>query len=228
MSFFTRIPDTPRRLFVFSHAGGTDAEALAWEARPDLGIAPTVLPGRGRRVGERPYRAMEPLVEDLADALPTDRPFAFYGHSLGALVAWELTRELRRRGTEPPFALLVGARGAPHLPDPHPPLSKLPTEAFVAAVEARWGGIPAGLAPDLLAAFLKPLRSDVLLLERFQPAEEPALEIPLVALHAADDPVVDADAVEAWREHTTGPFTRHTLAGGHFFHRDHPIPRWVP
>lgn len=228
MDVFGPLPDSPRRLFAFPHAGGLDAEPTAWSAPADLGVVPVLLPGRGRLRSERPYRAMEPLVEDLAEALPTDVPFAFYGHSLGALVAWELTRELRRRGRPLPFALLVGARGAPHLPDPHPPLGKLPTDAFLEAVEARWGGVPTGLDPELLKAFLQPLRADVLLLERFQPVDEAPLDLPLIALHAEDDDAVAAADVDAWREHTTGSFARHTVSGGHFFHRTTEIPAWVP
>lgn len=230
MSFFGAMGAAPRRLFVFPHAGGSDQEARAWRAPPGLDVHAAVLPGRGRRASERPYRAMEPLVEDLADTLPTDRPFVFYGHSFGALVAFALARELRTRGLSGPTALIVGARGAPHVPEALPLLSRLDQAAFLEEADRRWGGIPDGLRahPDLLALFLKAVRADVLVLERWAPADEPPLDVPIVAVHAHDDPSVPADAVAAWREHTTGAFAVHTVSGGHFFHREHAPFGWLP
>jgi surfactin synthase thioesterase subunit len=224
-------PPTPAasRLFAFPHAGGADLEPRRWATQSPRQVVPVLLPGRGRRRAERNYRAMEPLVADLADALPDDAPFAFYGHSFGSWVAWELTRELRRRGRPGPTHLVLGARGAPGRPATTP-LANLPLAAFAEAVQARYGGIPAELMdrPDVLGLFLPPLRSDIRILERWQPVDEPPLDLPLLVLHARGDRSVNADDLAAWSLTTTGTTTFREVDGGHFFHRDLDIPALIP
>lgn len=218
-----------RRLITLPYAGGGDAEARGWASRPGLDIVPVQLPGRGRRASERPYRAMEPLVEDLAEALPVDVPYALYGHSFGAWLGFALLRELRRTGRPLPTQLLVGARGAPHIPDTRAPIANLPRDAFVEAVQARFSGLPEELVarPALLEMYLPPLRADIRILERWHYEEEAPLPVPITVLDATDDPSVAPEHARAWAAHTTAGFTFHAVEGGHFFHRTLDIPDYL-
>lgn len=228
--FFSPPGPATKRLFAFPHAGGADQEPQGW-SHHDLSIVPVLLPGRGRRMRERSYRAMEPLVSDLADALPDDDvPFVFYGHSFGSWVAFELTRELRRRGRPLPELLVLGARGAPGRPMRGCALANLPVEEFVDEVATRFGGIDPRLRANLpmLSLFLQPLRSDIRILERWRPVEEPPLPIPLLVVHAEDDASLDPSDLAAWPAFTTADCTFRTVQGGHFFHRDLNIPSILP
>ncbi len=224
-AFFSPPPPQPR-LFAFPHAGGADVEPKKWPNHPRYAVVPVLLPGRGVRRQERPYRAMEPLVEDLADALPTDQPFVFYGHSFGSHMAFELVRELRRRKAPLPQQLIVGARGAPGLPARLPALGNLPQEEFVAKVAERFGGVPDALRkrPDILNLFLAPLRDDIRVLERGKPVHEDPIPVPICALDADDDPSVLREDVAEWARLTTAEFTLQAVTGGHFFHRELNIP----
>lgn len=220
-------PDARARLFCFPYAGGGAAEfrALAPHLPAGVELCPVVFPGREHRLGERPFDDMVPLVAALLEALtPLLRtaPFAFYGHSLGSFVAFELTRALRRARRPLPARLYVGARHAPHLPDPRPPLSHLADAGLLDGVEQRYGPLPRIIRDDaqLLGLFTPILRADFGLLDRYRYVDDDALDLPIDALHGATDGVVTRTAMAAWATHTTGPFRLHTLPGGHFFHRD--------
>jgi len=220
MSFFPT-PRTARpRLICLPNAGGGTADYRRWRL-PQHEVLPARLPGRESRLAERPYRSMAPLIEDLADETPTDRPYAIYGHSLGSWLAFELVRELRRRGARLPTRLLLGARHAPHIPTATPPLGRLPRAAFLDGMAQQYGAIPEVLRndPALLDAFLPALRADVVMLDDYRYAEQPPLPIPLDLFHATDDPTVaESDAV-AWSIHSTERFGFHRVEGGHFFLR---------
>lgn len=228
--FFAPLPPAERRLFAFPHAGGADLEPQGW-THDTLHIVPVLLPGRGRRRGERSYRAMEPLVSDLADALPDDGvPFVFYGHSFGSWVAFELARELRRRERPLPDLVMLGARGAPGRPLRGRALANLPVAEFVDEVAERFDGVDERLLDnrELLQLFLPPLRSDIRILERWVPADEPPLDVPLLVVNALDDSSLDPSDVAAWPPFTTAGCTFQTVEGGHFFHRDVNIPSLIP
>lgn len=216
------------RLVCLPCAGGGAADFLRWVPRvpADVEVLPARLPGREARLSERPYRAMGTLVADLADVLPVDRPFALYGHSLGSWVAFELARELRRRGAPPPRALHLAARRAPHVPYAEPKLGRLPRSEFLAGMQARYGAIPAALLnePAVLDAFLPALRADVTLLDDHVHREEPVLDVPITVWRGADDTTVSASDSEAWALHAGGSFDVRVVPGGHFFHRDPSFP----
>lgn len=223
MSFFSR-PGPGPRLICLPSAGGGTADFRRWKI--DCTVMPACLPGRERRLSERPYRSMAPLVEDLADALPVEVPFSLYGHSMGAWIAFELVRELRRRELPLPDRLLVGARRAPHLPSALPALGRLSRAAFLDGMQQHYGAIPQVLldSPELMDTFLPALRADVLLLDDYGYREQAPLDLPLHVFCADDDPTVTASEVEAWRLHTTGAFRVHRVSGGHFFHREPQLP----
>jgi medium-chain acyl-[acyl-carrier-protein] hydrolase len=168
------------------------------------------------------YREMDALIDWLITELDFPDRFAFYGHSMGAWVAFELAQTLRERGLGQPTHLYVGARRAPHLPDPLSALSPLSDDDFVAEVQHRYGAIPERLlrSPGLLRIFLPALRADFALLDRYTCAERPPLDIPITAFRGLGDNTVDRAEVSAWRTHTAADFQLRQVPGGHFFHRE--------
>ncbi len=225
MPFFP--PTTARpRLVCLPNAGGGTADFHRWIRHPswssDVQLLPARLPGRESRLAERPYRNLEPLVDDLADELPTDEPYVIYGHSMGAWTAFELVHRLRDRSAPQPRALLVGARHAPHLPTSTPALGRLPQSEFLEGMQARYGAIPKVLLddPELLRTFLPALRADVVALDDYRFVERPPLDLPLTVFHAPDDPTMSEAEAQAWSVHTSADFTRIPVSGGHFFLRD--------
>src|SRR5689334_14765630 len=98
----------PCRLFCIPHVGGTAAAFRGWaNALPDMEVRPVQVPGREKRLREKPFSQLLPLVQAMAEALPCDKPFAVFGHSMGALLTFELARELRRKGRPGPFHLFL-------------------------------------------------------------------------------------------------------------------------
>jgi medium-chain acyl-[acyl-carrier-protein] hydrolase len=160
-------------------------------------------------------------VPAVAEALHAylDVPFAFFGHSMGALVAFELARELRRRAWPGPMRLAVSGHQAPHRPDPDPPVAHLPDAEFIEEMRTRYDGIPDEVLAEqeLLKLVLPALRADVLVIESYVYASEPPLDCPLSCFGGEEDRQVRREDFEAWREQTRGPFRLRTFPGGHFF-----------
>jgi medium-chain acyl-[acyl-carrier-protein] hydrolase len=212
-----------RRLFCIPYAGGAASAYRGWaEGLPDdVEVCPIQLPGRGSRFREAPFRNMADLVPALAAGLLPllDLPFALFGHSMGAVVAFELARELRRRGGRPPVLLALSGHQAPPRPDPKPPISHLPDEEFLSEVQTRYDGIrPEVLAEkELLQLLLPVLRADVQLLESYTYAQEPPLDCPISCFGGEDDPHVSLADLEAWGDETRGSLRVRTFPGGHFF-----------
>ena len=216
-------PGVRLRLFCFPYAGGAASAYRSWgeSLPPEVDFCPIQLPGRGSRFREAPFRHVSDLVPVATDALRPhmDLPFALFGHSMGALVAFELTRELRRRGWRAPELLAVSGHEAPHRPDPDPPISHLPDAEFLRELQTRYGGIPPELLneTELLNLLLPVLRADVFLLDSYVYQEEPPLTCALSCFGGEQDGHVRRDDLEAWRQQAAGPFTLRTFPGGHFF-----------
>ncbi|GAA0799441.1 thioesterase II family protein [Spirilliplanes yamanashiensis] len=215
------------RLFCFPFAGGGSRLYQPWRAAlaEHADVRPVVLPGRETRIGERPHQRIEPLVEDLVAGLRPqlgDR-YALFGHSLGALVAYEVARRLAELGEPPPQVLAVSGRRAPHLAL-HPPVLHTMTDADFAAAVMRLGGTPDKLLrnPRLLAHFLPVLRADYEVNETYRARRQPPLDCPVVGYAGDADPLATGTQVGAWRDTTTGPFRQRVFPGGHFFLRDAP------
>jgi medium-chain acyl-[acyl-carrier-protein] hydrolase len=227
-SMFQRPPSRENsviRLFCIPHAG-TGASAFRGWAQPLLPeIETTVveLPGRESRFRETPFQRMEPLVSDLTAAviecLAEDQRFAFFGNSLGSLIAFETLHEIRRRTGREALHLFVSAAGAPHCQHPLPPIGHLSDEDLVCAVDERYGGIPAPVMADqeFLAAILPTLRADICLLEAYERDHPEPLWCPVTAFAGLRDTTVPLDHVEAWREQTFGRFERFFLDEGHLY-----------
>jgi len=213
------------RLFCLPFAGGGAAAYYRWPQRilADIEVIRVNLPGRESRLKEPPATRAESLVETLVEELMpwTDRPFAVYGHSMGALIAFELIREMRRQGHQLPVHLFASGYRAPHLPPAEPPFSHLPDAEFIDRVR-RYGGIPDLVArnQELMEIFLPILRADFEMTETYLYREEPPLDCPVTAFGGLADPKVTCDKIIAWNKHTTKQFSAHFFQGGHFFLHD--------
>ncbi|MCX6047109.1 MAG: alpha/beta fold hydrolase [Chloroflexi bacterium] len=216
-------PQAQVRLFCFPYAGGGATVFRTWPALlpPTIELCAIQLPGRETRLRETPFDQLEPLVQALAVALYPylDRPFAFYGHSLGALISYEVARHLQRVRAPLPQQLFVAARQAPHLPWAESPLHQLPTADFLSAVQQRYGGIPAAVWEDAeLMALVQPqLRADFTLLETYLYRADQALACPITVFGGHNDQTVTQPALAAWSEHTSALCKIHLLPGDHFF-----------
>ncbi len=216
-------PAASIRLFCFPHAGGGPLAFFDWQARlgPEIECVTIQYPGRGQRIRETPKTDILALAEEVAGGLQakSDKLFAFYGHSFGAIVAFETARLLRRQGFAGPRALFLGAVRPPQLPSPHPPLRHLPDAEFAAGVQARYGGIPEAILRDrdAMEVFLPPMRADFAAYETYLYQPEAPLAIPICVFAGEGDTAVDPQKLDRWREHTSESLEQRTLPGGHFF-----------
>jgi medium-chain acyl-[acyl-carrier-protein] hydrolase len=145
-------------------------------------------------------------------------PFAFFGHSLGGFIGFELARALRRQGRRGPVHLFIAGSRAPQLPSRLPELHRLPDAEFIKEL-GRYGGTPEEAVKDvdLMRLLLPMLRADFSLTETNEYAEEPPLEMPISVFGGLEDPVVERFELTAWRDQTTRALTLRMLPGGHFF-----------
>jgi medium-chain acyl-[acyl-carrier-protein] hydrolase len=154
--------------------------------------------------------AMSPLI---------DKPFALYGHSLGALVAFECALNLRRLHQVEPVQSFVGATPAPQLPWRHSPVRSLPEVEFLSAMEERYGALPREVLADaeMRALVLPILRADVTAFETYKYLPEPPLHCDMTVFGGLHDHMVTRTELEAWRNHTTGRFRLQMVDGNHLF-----------
>jgi medium-chain acyl-[acyl-carrier-protein] hydrolase len=180
------------------------------------------LPGREALFGAPMYQAMKPLVDAILPIITTklDLPYAFFGHSLGSHVAFEIARQLRHRNPAlpSPRALIPSGARAPHLPFRRLPLHNLPTPRLIEELR-RYGGTPEAVLQnqELMDIFLPPLRADLTVFETYSYAPDEPFDFPITAFGGKTDHRLDADEVEAWEQHTTGRFSATTFEGGHFY-----------
>jgi surfactin synthase thioesterase subunit len=211
------------RLFCLPYAGGGASVYRTWtnEVPPaELQVCAVQLPGRENRLGERPLGSTTALVPALLAGLRPyfDRPFVIFGHSMGALLAFELVREMRRLGLPQPRHLFLSAHRAPHLPGLLPHVHALEGPEFVAEMR-RLGGTPEEvLAHEELMQIAEPiLRADFRLCEMYEYTAGQPLDIPLSVFGGADDPKVGEQVLQPWREHTRASMRLRILPGGHLF-----------
>ena len=222
------------RLFCFHHGGGNISFFRQWINRNEfpehVRVVAVELPGRGLQRQARLFRNMEELVGKLVDALDEllwNKPVVFFGHSLGALVAFELTRELRRRKRRLPDHVVVSARAAPHLGLSDlgkPELHAIPNdEDFVREMQI-WYQNPdlskVVAVPELKDSAIRILRADMELFETYVPCpSEPPLDVPITAYAGEEDAGNAVDAVSEWQAHSSRTFDLRVFSGGHFYWR---------
>jgi medium-chain acyl-[acyl-carrier-protein] hydrolase len=222
--FFRRVPraNPALRLFCVPFAGGGASAFNTWpSALPEnVEVLAVQLPGRESRYREAPLTDLLEAARRIAGALEPylDRSYALFGYSMGALVAFEVVRELRRRGAPPPAQLFVGAMRAPDVASTLPPMAELPDADLLRQVRAYYE--PPAVAwenLDLLQLILPPLRADMALCERYVFRAEEPLDCAVQAFAGLRDRSGPLSAVQAWRSHTRGEFALEVFDGGHFF-----------
>jgi len=180
------------------------------------------LPGRESRLMEPAFDRVEPLVEALIEALSArlQAPYALFGHSMGALVAFELTRELRRRSGPAPAHLFLSGRSAPRYPDPARAVHLLPESEFIEYLRTLNGTPEAVLAnAEMRELFLPTLRADFAVCARYRYRVEPPLEVPITVFGGSGDFERAPELLEDWKRETSASFGMHMLPGDHFFVR---------
>ena len=180
------------------------------------------LPGRETRMVEPPFDRLEPLLNGVIAAFAEEwrHPFALFGHSMGALIAFELTRELRRRGMPMPRGLILSGRCAPRYRDPARPLYALPDAGFIEQLR-ELGGTPEEVlaSAELRELYFPILRADFAVCERFRYRTEAPLDIPLTVFGGSRDKEHPPELLDEWRRETTASFALHMFPGDHFFIR---------
>lgn len=215
-------PEAHLRLFCLPYAGGSALIYRGWPQKlpPGVEVCAVQLPGRGHRMKEPPFRSVAELVPVLAEALRPylDKPFALFGHSMGALVSIEMARHLRRHAGLAPQHLFVSGRSAPQLGKKGENLYDLPDDELVEHLR-RLNGTPREALehPELMQLMLPLLRADFSVCDTYLHADEPPLGCPVTAFGGLGDANVPRADLEAWAAQTTGPFSLRMLPGGHFF-----------
>jgi medium-chain acyl-[acyl-carrier-protein] hydrolase len=214
------------RLFCFPYAGGNASIYRNWaRAVPaEVEIVPVELPGRGNRITEPALRSLPSLISELAAAVSPHlgREFAFFGHSMGAVIAFELARELRRREGAEPRCLFVSGRRAPQIPDTAPTYA-LPDPEFKGELH-RLNGTPKEVLEneELMTLVLPLLRADFELIQTYRyDSSSPPLNCAIAVYGGTLDHEVPPEMLWPWKELTTAGFSLHLLAGDHFFLRSH-------
>ncbi|MGP3977023.1 thioesterase II family protein [Streptomyces sp. 8N114] len=211
------------RLLCFPCAGQGASGYRVWQRllAPDIEVFPVQLPGRESRAMERPHTTMDSLMDELLPQLRHQvrgvDGYALFGHSLGALVAFEAARRLEAEGLVP-LGLMVAAQRPPQLPLGREPAHDLPRAAFMTTL-GLYGQVPAELFDDPTAVELAEagLRADFSIVETYRPPLEPLLSCPVTALPGLADTTFPPGSMRAWSDLTSGPFTFRPVPGGHFF-----------
>ena len=219
----TRRPDAAARLYCLPHSGGSAGEFLFWsDVLPNLEVWGIQLPGHGNRMFEAGLTTMPEAVAAIAASVPLQPPYALFGHSLGAAVAYELTQVLHTRGLPLPQRLYLSSREPPHLHVQEAGLLRLTDDELLGELSQQYGDIPAELRddPDWRELTLGSLRADLNIIASYQPVPAAPLPCPVTAVGGSQDPEVTQDQLGAWNSYTTGGFELRMFAGGHFYFRE--------
>ncbi|MBW4617806.1 MAG: thioesterase II family protein [Cyanosarcina radialis HA8281-LM2] len=210
------------RLFCFPYAGGSSFSFRGWSDNlPEtVELCPIELPGRGTQMKSAPLTQLQPLVETIASHLlpHLDRPFAFFGHSLGGTIAFETVRLLHRQyGFNPVYLFVSGCR-APQIPAKTAPIHDLPEPEFIEELR-RLNGTPEAVFqnPELMEMLMPILRTDFAVMETYAYVPEPMLNCPIAAFGGWQDLEVSQGDLAPWQEQTLASFSLEMFPGDHFF-----------
>ena len=216
-------PKATLQLYCFPYAGGGASAFNAWgkTLTNQVEICLIQMPGREERLNEKLIKDMPQLVDALAQEISvfSKKPYAFFGHSMGAIVAYETARRLNAMGVSKPAHLFLSARAAPHLQKNTDLLRFLDDEAFVDKLQATYGAVPEAVRqnPEVRKIFLPILRADVELLETYHETSPEPLDLPISALGGISDPAISRAQLEGWQARTSAKFTYHEFPGDHFY-----------
>jgi len=216
--------DSKLRLFCFPYAGGTSHIYRGWDSllAPTIEVCAVELPGRAGRMKEPPGKNIPLLIQSMAaELLPYfDKPFAFYGHSMGALISYELARELRRSYQLQPVHMFVAACFPPQsLRRREHVIYDLPESLFIQEVR-HYNGVPKEVleySDELMRLMLPLLRADFEACQTYEYIDEPPLACPLTVAGGLQDRKLSRSDLEGWREQTTSTCTVQMLSGDHLF-----------
>lgn len=221
-----RLKTKPRfRLFCFPYAGAGASVFNGWDGiLPEaVDICSIQLPGRETRRKETAYTRVFPMIDALYEVLEhyLELPYSIYGHSMGALLGFEIAREFRRQAKPLPVSLLISGCRAPQLRDPHRPMHQLPDPEFIGRLR-QMDGTPEDVLRnrELMEVLLPALRADFALCETYKYLAEPPLPGAICAFGGMDDPRATRDQLAAWSQQTSGSFNLRMLPGNHFFVRN--------
>lgn len=215
-------PTADLRLFCLPYAGGSSRIFRSWldKLPGNIEICPIELPGRGSKMRLPLLNRLEPIVEAIAMQIQPylDKPFAFFGHSMGGLISFELTRFLVTKYEISPVHLFISAHRAPQIPQSRPQIHDLPKSDFIAELRHYNGTANEVLEnQELMELFLPILRADFAALETYKYYQTLPLECPISVFGGLQDNKVSIEELEAWREQTNNNFLLKMLPGDHFF-----------
>ena len=210
------------KLFCFPWAGGhaVGYEPLRQGLIGSVEVIPVELPGRGKLLSQRPFSDLPVLVEWLLLELSPhlESPFAFWGHSMGAMVSFELAHALRRANLPQPIYLFLSAHRAPHLPKPYAATHLLPDEDLIDYLQLLGGSHNSVLAhKEMMEMILPTLRADLTALNEHVCTIQEPLAYPLIALGGTNDAHISHADLAAWQSYTTAHFRVCLFPGGHFY-----------
>lgn len=217
---------TTRRLICFSCAGGNGSEYFRWKnlLDDDIEIGVFTLPGRGSRFGERCVTDLSAVVSEVSAQVAdfSDKPYAFLGHSLGSLLAFEICHGLQKSAARLPEHLFLSGRKAAHLPLTRRTYYDLPDQQLLAEVTKLGASNNSLLENTEFVELLLPiLRADFQLNDSYQYTHTELLPVPITTFCGRQDTAVAADDVARWRELSTAKVRSHLFDGGHFFIEQH-------
>jgi medium-chain acyl-[acyl-carrier-protein] hydrolase len=216
------------RLFCFPYGGGGPSTFYNWpkELPPDVETIGIQMPGLESRIMELPIESISMAVQSLRPRIypKLDKPFAFFGHSLGALISFELARAISEQYSVQPTRLFVSGMRAPHIPIRRSPIHELPEVEFLKELNSLFCGIPEEILenPDMLRMLLPGLRACLKMAESYRYRGGDPLECDITAFGGHGDNTAPRKDLEAWRYHTKAKFTLHMIAGNHFFINSEP------
>lgn len=229
ITYYKENPQARLRLFCFPYAGGSAAMFRTWSKNlpASVEVCPIQIPGRENRLREPAFTQLELLVQALVPVLYPylSIPFAFFGHSMGALISFELARQLRIQCGRSPVHLFVSGHRAPQIPDFAPPIHQLPDVAFIEQLR-RLNGTPESVLqnPELMQLILPILRADFTLCEKYVYSSAKPLNCPISAFGGLQDCKVNCEDIATWREQTSSSFTLRMFPGNHFFLQNVRVP----
>jgi medium-chain acyl-[acyl-carrier-protein] hydrolase len=215
-------PGASARLFCFHYSGGSAQVFQAWPAylHQTVEVGMIQLPGRGHRLTEPKITRLLALSQIVAQALQPylDKPFMFFGHSLGALLCFEVARCLRRENHLEPIHLFISATEAPHLRNRDEPLSSLPKAALIEKLH-EFNGTPLEVLQneEMMELLLPTIRADFELCETYEYHPEAPLGCSLTIYGGIEDHKVESGRLASWSEMTVGASNIRMFSGGHFF-----------
>jgi medium-chain acyl-[acyl-carrier-protein] hydrolase len=218
----TTKPQVDFRLFCLPYAGASSLIFRTWSKHlpANIEVRPIELPGRGTKIKSPSLCKLESLVETIVnDIIPyLDKPFAFFGHSMGGLISFEVTRLLLRKYNQSPTHLFISARRAPQIIHPYPPIHNLPDAEFIEKLRLLQGTPESILGnSELMEMVLPILRADFEILETYVYKQEAILNCPITVFGGLKDEEATLNEIEAWKEMTNAEFSLIAFPEDHFF-----------